>query len=229
MYRPASSIVATVTAAAPTTRSQWAEDRLREAILTGELEPGERINASDLAEQWSVSVTPLREAIQRLAGDGLVEVLPQRGARVTAPSLAEVSQIYELRLLLEPLALRQSLEASDDQHRAEIRAAFTAFRAATDPLDAVEAHSRFHATLLSRCPSEWLIRFTTQLADSSRLYQAASLRVGKQRRHAYAEHKALQDAALSGDVGAAVELQVAHLTRTFDLVSTLQSTNAATE
>lgn len=218
-----------MTAAAPTTRSQWAEDRLREAILGGELEPGERINASDLAEQWSVSVTPLREAIQRLAGDGLVEVLPQRGARVTAPSPAEVGQIYELRLLLEPRALRQSLEASDDQHRAEIRAAFTAFRSATGALDAVEAHSRFHETLLSRCPSEWLIRFTTQLADSSRLYQVASMEVGKQRRHTYAEHKALRDAALSGDVDAAVDLQEQHLARTLELIASLQSAGIATE
>jgi DNA-binding GntR family transcriptional regulator len=212
-----------VTSAAPTTRSQWAEDRLREAILGGELGPGERINATDLAEQWSVSVTPLREAIQRLAGDGLVEVLPQRGARVTAPSLTEVSQIYELRLLLEPLALRQSLESSDDEHRAEIRAAFTAFRAARDPFDAVEAHSRFHETLLSRCRSEWLIRFTTQLADSSRQYQVASLRVGQERRHAFAEHKALRDAALAGEIDAAVDLQVQHLTRTFELMTTPQS------
>ncbi len=218
-----------MTATAPTTRSQWAEDRLREAILSGDLQPGERINATDLAERWSVSVTPLREAIQRLAGDGLVEVLPQRGARVTAPSAAEVTQIYELRLLLEPLALRQSLEASDNQHRAEVRAAFDAFRSAPSALEAVEAHSRFHETLLSRCPSEWLIRFTTRLADSSRLYQVASMRVGKQRRNAFAEHQALHDAALSGDVTAAVELQVQHLTRTLDLISTLQSADTPTE
>ena len=218
-----------VTTTAPTTRTQWAEDRLREAILGGALEPGERINASDLAEQWSVSVTPLREAIQRLAGDGLVEVLPQRGARVTAPSPAEVTQIYELRLLLEPLALRQSLEASDDQHRAEIRAAFAAFTSAPSTLEAVEAHSRFHETLLSRCPSEWLTRFTTQLADSSRLYQVASLRVGTQRRHAFAEHEALRDAALSGDVAAAVELQVQHLTRTLELVASWQPADSPIE
>jgi GntR family transcriptional regulator, carbon starvation induced regulator len=156
-----------------------------------------------------------------------VEVLPQRGARVKAPSAAEVTQIYELRLLLEPLALRQSLEASDDQHRDEIRAAFTAFRSATGALEAVEAHSRFHETLLSRCPSAWLIRFTTQLADSSRLYQIASVGTEKLLRHPYDEHEALRDAALSGDVMAAVELQEQHLTRTLELLASVMPAVAA--
>src|SRR5690242_19785121 len=105
---------------APATRSDWVEERLRAAILQGELEPGQRLHANDLADRWDVSATPLREAFQRLASDGLVEMLPQRGARVTDVSIEEAGQIYELRLLLEPLCLRRSLEASDDDHRAEI-------------------------------------------------------------------------------------------------------------
>ncbi len=154
-----------MTATAPATRSGWAEDRLRQAILRGELRPGQRLSASDLAERWDVSATPLREAFQRLAGEGLVELLPQRGARVTELAADEAARIYELRLLLEPLALRQSLEASDDQHRSEIRAAFAAFRSAQSTLEGVEAHAEFHRILLARCPSMWLLRFTAQLAD----------------------------------------------------------------
>src|SRR4051794_20094392 len=112
---------------APATRSDWVEERLRAAILRGELEPGQRLHANDLAERWAVSATPLREAFQRLAGDGLVEVLPQRGARVSRLSVQEAANIYELRLLLEPVALRQSLDASDDDHRVAMRVAFSDF------------------------------------------------------------------------------------------------------
>jgi DNA-binding GntR family transcriptional regulator len=203
---------------APATRSDWVEDRLRAAILRGELEPGQRLHANDLAERWAVSATPLREAFQRLAGDGLVEVLPQRGARVSLLSAEEAANIYELRLLLEPIALRQSLECSDDEHRDALRAAFVAFRSATTIEDGIDAHSRFHAVLLARCPSPWMLRFTTQLADASRLFQVTSVSAGPQRRHPVKEHKAIFDAAIAGDIDACVELHEQHLRRTLDLV-----------
>jgi len=214
-----------MTATAAATRSEWAEDCLRQAILRGELRPGQRLHASDLAGRWAVSATPLREAFQRLAGEGLVELLPQRGARVSELAADEAARIYQLRLLLEPLALRQSLEASDDQHRDEIRAAFAAFRAAQSTLEGVEAHAEFHRVLLSRCPSTWLLRFTTQLADASRLYQVASVGSPAGRRHPRGEHKALRDAATAGDIDACAALQEQHLRRTLQLVGAVAQKN----
>jgi GntR family transcriptional regulator, carbon starvation induced regulator len=214
-----------MTAAAPATRSEWAEDRLRQAILRGELRPGQRLQASDLAERWDVSATPLREAFQRLAGEGLVELLPQRGARVTELAADEAARIYELRLLLEPLALRQSLEASDDQHRSEIRAAFAAFRSAQSVLEGFDAHAEFHRILLSRCPSMWLLRFTAQLADASRLYQVASVGASGGGRHPRGEHEALRDAAIAGDIDTCAALQEQHLRRTLQLVSAVAQGN----
>jgi GntR family carbon starvation induced transcriptional regulator len=216
-----------MTAAGPATRSEWAEDRLRQAILRGELRPGQRLHASDLAGRWDVSATPLREAFQRLAGEGLVELLPQRGARVSELAAGEAARIYELRLLLEPLALRQSLEASDDQHRAEIRAAFAAFRSARSTLEGVEAHAEFHRILLARCPSMWLLRFTAQLADASRLYQIASVGAAPGQRHPRGEHQALRDAAIARDIDACVTLQEQHLRRTLLLVSAVAQSNDA--
>src|SRR5260370_34689442 len=106
-----------MTAAVPATRSEWAEDRLRQAILRGELRPGQRLHAGDLAERWHVSATPLREAFQRLAGEGLVELLPQRGGRVSELGSDEAARIYELRLLLAAPAPRPSLQAADGQSR----------------------------------------------------------------------------------------------------------------
>ena len=203
---------------APATRSDWVEERLRLAILRGELEPGQRLHANQLAERWDVSATPLREAFQRLASDGLVSMSPQRGARVTSPSLDEATEIYELRILLEPRCLRRSLEASDDEHRNEIRAAFEIFRAAPTIDEGIEAHARFHAALLSRCPSAWLLRFVTQLADASRLFQLASVGDRPPRRHPKAEHRALCSAAVRGDVDGCVMLQEEHLQRTLDLI-----------
>jgi DNA-binding GntR family transcriptional regulator len=202
----------------PTTRSDWVEERLRVAILRGELGPGQRLHANDLAERWDVSATPLREAFQRLAADGLVDLLPQRGARVADLSVEDATQIYELRLLLEPLCLRRSLERSDDDHRQAIKAAFESFRSAATLEAGIEGHARFHETLLDRCPPGWLRRYTAQLADASRLYQVASAAGQPGRRHPKAEHKALCDAAVRGDVDRCVALQEDHLRRTLTLV-----------
>lgn len=203
---------------APATRSDWVEDRLRTAILRGELEPGQRVHASELAERWSVSATPLREALQRLAGHGLVEMLPQRGARVSQISADEALDIYDLRLQLEPITLRRSLEMTDEDHRNEIRAAFHAFRTAASLDATVDAHSQLHASLLSRCPSAWRLRLTGQLADASRLFQVTSVASGSKRRHPVKEHKAIVDAALSGDIDHCVALHEQHLRRTLELI-----------
>lgn len=210
-----------MTATAPATRSDWVADRLRDAILRGEIEPGQRLHANDLAERWSVSATPLREAFQRLAADGLVEMLPQRGARVSQFTAADAAGIYELRLLLEPVALRQSLDASDDDHRAEILAAFATFGTATSLHEAVEAHGELHAVLLARCPSPWMLRFTSQLADASRLFQVTSVTAGPEHRHPVAEHEPIVDAAVAGEVDACVALHEQHLRRTLELVAPL--------
>ena len=210
-----------MTSTVPATRSDWVEDRLRTAILRGELEPGQRLHASDLAEQWSVSPTPVREAFQRLAGYGLVDVLPQRGARVSQVSANEASGIYDLRLQLEPVALRQSLELSDDGHRDEIRTAFHALRTAATREAGVEAHSDLHAVLLSRCPSVWMLRFTSQLADASRVFQVTSVSSSSKRRHPLKEHKAIVDAAIAGDIDGCVVLHEQHLRRTLALIDAM--------
>jgi DNA-binding GntR family transcriptional regulator len=204
---------------APGTRSDWVEQRLRAAILDGQLEPGERLRADQLAQRWDVSATPLREAFQRLASDGLVEIPPQRGARVAEMSVQDAAEIYELRLLLEPLCLRRSLERSDDEHRKDIRDAYERFGTATTLSASIDAHAQFHRVLLARCPSKWLRRFTAQLADASRLYQVASAAGRPARRHPKAEHRALRDAAVRGDIEGCVVLQEAHLRRTLELVA----------
>lgn len=209
---------------APTTRADWAHQRLRAAILTGELAPGTKLLADELAHQWQVSPTPLREAFQRLGGTGLVELTSQRGARVAPFSLADIADLYDLRLLLEPRALEQSLRASDDAHRSEIAAAFDALtvpraKAPVDPIRFAETHLAFHAALLSRCPSVWLRRMTTLLGEHSQRYQL----LGAQYRRGgdpQAEHRALCDAAVRGRIKTAVQLLTAHLQTTLDAART---------
>jgi DNA-binding GntR family transcriptional regulator len=203
---------------APETRSDWALRRLRTAILTGEFPPGTRLRAEELAERWSVSATPLREAFQRLGGARLVEVSPQRGVRVAEFTLDDAADLYALRLRLEPPALRESLERSDDAHRAEIDAALARLETATSLEEGTEAHLAFHAALLARCPSTWTQRIVGVLAEHAQRYALLGVQKYRGGRGAAAEHAALRDAALAGDVDGAVAVLEEHLRGTLDSV-----------
>jgi GntR family carbon starvation induced transcriptional regulator len=202
---------------APQTRSDWVYERLKQAIVSGELPPGTRLVAAELAQRWALSPTPLREAFQRLEGLGLVELSSQRGARVAPISVAEAEEIYELRLLLDPWALRRSLEQSDGAHRAEVAAAHERLvevlsdHPSADDRLLLEVHRAFHAALLARCPSVWLRRLTSLLADHSQRYQLLNARYSQRISESMVEHEQLREAALTGDVEQAVRVLSAHL------------------
>ncbi|WP_406430523.1 GntR family transcriptional regulator [Streptomyces sp. NBC_00631] len=193
----------------PQTRAEWVDARLRVAILTGQLAAGTRLHAERLASQWGVSATPLREAFQRLAGDGLVEIAPQRGAWVAGLDRAKAAEYYELRLLLEPRALESSLREADTAFLDEVRRAITELEA-VETGDTVEtgfiAHRSFHRTLLSRCHNREMLRMCTVLQDQTQRFAANSMDV----RH-IAQHRALAEAVLKGDIDEAVRLITVHL------------------
>jgi GntR family carbon starvation induced transcriptional regulator len=202
---------------APQTRVNWVYEQLKQAIVSGALPPGTRLVAAELAQRWALSPTPLREAFQRLEAVGLVEMSSQRGARVAPVSIADAEEISELRLVLDPWALRRSLEQSDAAHRAEIAAAYQrlvdAFRhgVSSDEHAFLEMHGAFHAALLARCPSAWLRRLSSLLADHAQRYQLLNASYSQRLSDLMAEHEGLREAALAGDIERAVGLLSAHL------------------
>jgi DNA-binding GntR family transcriptional regulator len=202
----------------PPTRADWVYDRLRQAILSGQIAPGEQLVAAALTTRWQVSPTPFREAVQRLAAEGLVDALPQRGARVALASMEDARDIYDLRLLLEPRAVRASIGRSDDAHRAEIRAAFKALSSGGDVGEVIDAHRAFHEAVVARCSSRWLLRFVRTLAENSSRYQFLSVRGRGGPARALGEHKAILDAALAGDAKLCSSLTERHLRKTVEAI-----------
>jgi DNA-binding GntR family transcriptional regulator len=207
--------------AAPTSRTDWAIECIRRAILFGDAVPGERLVSSTWSARLGISQTPLREAFQRLAAEGFVDYDPQRGARVAPLTQRDAVEIYEVRIVLEPRAVSESVEAATDAWRAELREAFEridAVYASGDELQsgAVEAHREFHRVVRACCPSAWLLRITAMLADQSTRMQFASLSARGGNRQARAEHRDIYEAAQAGDARAAGALCGAHLQRTLD-------------
>jgi DNA-binding GntR family transcriptional regulator len=137
--------------------------RLRRFILEGDLEPGARLQEVELAAQLGVSRTPVREALRELSSQGLVEILPHRGARVTRWSASELIEIYELRSMLESHAAERAATRMSDAEVDELVALCEKMEACArrghkhDLVALSDLNSDFHSRILSAADSPRLI------------------------------------------------------------------------
>jgi DNA-binding GntR family transcriptional regulator len=169
-----------VIADGPVSRIEWVEEQLRMALLNGELAPGERLLTAQLSERFHVSPTPLREALHRFAGEGLVEFIPQRGARVAALSASESRELIELRTLLEPPCVGHAVDNATDEWAAELRSSADALHAALaarrhSVATSEHAYRAFYTALTSTCDSARLRRYATSVRDQHARYRTAAL------------------------------------------------------
>jgi DNA-binding GntR family transcriptional regulator len=188
---------------------------LRERILSGELGPGERLHQEALSAELGVSRTPVREALGRLAADGLVELLPQRGARVADLRPEDMAAAYEARLAIEPVAARlAAARGGGEGATAAMRAAVAAHRrAGGDVASAFQANRAFHLAVVEAAGNPFLLRFAEGLW-ATRL----GLRVYEEQREspdliaADADaHERIADAVAAGDPEAAEALMREHI------------------
>jgi GntR family transcriptional regulator, carbon starvation induced regulator len=219
----------------PPTRADWIEKQLRTDILHGVYAPGERLLAAELAKHYAVSLTPLREALQRLSTDGLLIMTPQRGVRVTPLSLRTAEEIYELRCLLEPLALRKSMARADQAWHEIVQQTYSSLVEVTSQdrpeVIAIEETNRaFHQALISRCESRWLLNIVTMLSDHCIRYRFLSFTNRGGREGVLEEHQAIFEACMKGDVDTAAQALEYHIRHTLEaLIPFLRSAEARGE
>lgn len=203
----------------PMTRSAWADHQLREAILNGRVQPGDALVISSLAKELGVSATPLREALGRLAAEGLVEMQAHGSARVASVDLAEAIEIYELRQVLEPMALERSVTGADAGYPERVEAAWHALEASR--LSTASDHAAFHRELLSCCGSTWLLRLSTLLSDRAGLMMKVSALARPASYNLAESHRRLKDLAVGGDAAGAAEELTRHLAGTIAALETI--------
>ena len=154
--------------------SQEVAQSLRKQILEGGLAPGARLSETRLAKDLGVSRTPIREGIAVLVAEGFLTAEPRRGVTVTELTVEEVRELYPLRAILDPAALRLSpLPSADDLE--ELRALNARIVRETDPASLVDLDDLWHRTLLRGCPNQILLGFIDQLIARSRRYEVAYL------------------------------------------------------
>jgi len=203
----------------PATRSEWADQQLRRAILRGDFAPGEVLKISALEKQLNVSATPLREALRNLATDGLVDLHSHGSARVASVDTDEAVELYEIRLLLEPSALERSVAKGDADYRARVEGAWNAFTGNGGPMPPL--HAALHREMLSACDSTWLLRVTLQLADRAGLLIAHG-QVGYEVDYdVIAAHEPLFNLVMAGDAAGAADELHQHLRNTLELFQAL--------
>jgi DNA-binding GntR family transcriptional regulator len=205
---------------APEPRSEGLLDALREAILTGRYAPGTRLVQEELAEAFGMSRIPLREALRRLEGEGLVVITPNRGAIVRPLAPKDIVDLYELRLAFESLALRRAAEryadlrASTKQRHAQARQAIAARN-----LTALFRLDRdFHADLAAASDNAHLVAALGAQWSQIMRVMHAYFAVGDYPADTWDDHEAIADAVAHGDGELAVERMSAHLTGSRDRI-----------
>jgi DNA-binding GntR family transcriptional regulator len=216
MVPPARSFLNGTTGATPS-RTEAVLDAIKRAILAGELRPGQSLVETELAQLLGVSKTPVREALKTLAGAGLVTMSAYRGATVRAIDPASAAAIYDLRLLLEPEAVRRAAGrgAADASpvHAgwASAHAALQASDAATDQAQRSLANREFHRALYLACGNSLLVKTLDDLRDQTALVSALSWEQAPSWQQEAAEHQAILAAARRGAATEAAALLRAHI------------------
>lgn len=196
--------------------TQRIANHLRTAILRGTIGPGERVRQEDIAQQLGASRLPVREALQMLAAEGLVEHEPNKGARVPWLSMHEVDVMYRMREQLEPLALAESLPSLTPGDFLRLDEIQDEIETGVDVDRFLELDREFHLRTYSACGIEQLTTTVTRLWNSTQYYRRAFMQLtGPGRRWVVnAEHRLLLDAIERRDETDAGRFLAGHIRRT---------------
>lgn len=203
-------------------------DMIRLHIISGVLSPGTKLKVAHIREQYKFGTAPVREALARLVGDGLVVQQSQRGFRVRDMSPEDVMDLGRMRILLECEGIRKSLANGTDEWEANLVAAYHKLSLAekrdkdAQDMDDLEDRNRaFHDALVAAANSEWLLELRSQVYAHHERYRYVSRRSAFGKRDTPAEHAAIFEAAIRRDVAATCE----HTTKHIDL-TTVQAVEA---
>ncbi|MEI5101956.1 GntR family transcriptional regulator [Streptomyces sp. PmtG] len=187
-------------------RTQVVLEEIKRRILTGGLKPGQALVEAELAAGFGVSKTPVREALKTLAGTGLVVMSQYKGATVRRVDAAMAREVYDVRLLLEPEALRRTVRRA-----AALDAAEEALRRADGAADTAErslANRDFHRALYLPCGNPLLARMLDEVRDQAALVSAVAWAADPSWDREAAEHRHVLELALAGDArGASAALR----------------------
>lgn len=199
---------------------------LRDMIVGGQLPVGQALRQDELAAQLGISRTPLREAFQTLATEGLVRLDPHRGAVVTQPSAQQLLDTYEIREALEVVAGRTAALRSTPAHADRVARILGQMTTDVTPDDWAELNSRFHAEIYSVVSNAQLLALIEIVRNRAELYVRILARQDGRTRDADDSHTQMLAALRRNDADAMERLIRSHLRSTADTVAPLLDSSA---
>ena len=197
--------------------------QIRADIVACELMPNRRLTLEGLRERYGASFSPLREALMRLAAEGLVELEQNKGFRVASVSRESLYDLMRARIEIEDIALRWSIENGGVEWEADLIAAFHRLsrhsKLRTSQLDRISGewwkeHRAFHHALVAACNSPIMLAIRENLFDKAERYVALSIVSKAPPRNDVAEHEKIMEAALARSVSRALAANREHVRRT---------------
>lgn len=208
-------------------------DVLMNAIMSGQLSPGERLLEVQLAEEMGVSRTPVREAIRRLELEGFVVMLPRKGAYVAGLSIGDVEDVYEIRTALETLAVRLAAQRMEDEDYRMLDDLVEKMQATWQEGDVdawVKLDAAFHELLYKFSRNERLVQLMSNVMEQISRYRILSLANVEVRHNSLEEHQEVVAALRTRDSEEAAAAAARHIENTKQsLVRMLESKFAANE
>ena len=206
-----------------TTFSSTAVKQLRDEILSGAILPGTKLHVRELCGRLGISVSPVREALNQLAAQGLVQHSDQRGFSVPSVDIEDLADLTFARVALNEIAVRDAIKHGDAEWEEGVLLAHHRLTRADrnalgGPVDWEILHRRFHHALVSACRSQRIANYCQQLFDMADRYRIVSRLGADSPRDIKAEHDAITRAALARDADETVRLLQEHVERTDVLV-----------
>ncbi|MDK2784395.1 MAG: hypothetical protein PWQ41_260 [Bacillota bacterium] len=189
---------------------------LRNAIVRGDLPPGERLAEQQLAEELGASRTPVREALRRLALEGFVVLIPRRGAYVAELSFKDMNDVFELRTALEGLAAALAAERITEEEIAALEQALADLAEAAEAgatQRVVEIDTNFHALIYTASRNRRLIQIVGNLSDQIQRFRMRSLAAPGRLKDTLNEHRRLVAAIARRDAALARRAAEEHIQR----------------
>ena len=187
---------------------------LRKAILKGELKPGERLMEIALAERLGVSRTPVREAMRKLELEGLVVMIPRRGAQVANITEKDLNEVLEVRMALENLSIENAGNKMTEEQLAELKKAAKVFEATMEEGNLVklaEADVAFHEVIYQSSDNRRLNQVLNNLREQIYRYRVEYLKEEETRKLLVKEHDEIYEAIRNRDVKTAQEISYQHI------------------
>ena len=187
---------------------------LRQGILTGELKPGERLMEIHLANKLGVSRTPIREAIRKLELEGLVTMIPRRGAEVAQITEKSLRDVLEVRRALDALSVELACDRINDEELAALGKACESFEKAVstgDPKKIAQADVEFHNIIVKAAGNTRLVQLINNLSEQMYRYRFEYIKDTSQHQNLIEEHRIIYQSIVNKQEGTAAQAARTHI------------------